>query len=227
MNSKMDQFLATNPNPVLSVEKDGTVIYSNDAGEPLLHEWGVELGEKLPTCIGDIVQRVISQNTLEKIEVKAGRSVYLLSFDPLTKKECVNIHGFVISKQKETEEKVLQSNDRGKANLELAEIVDTKAIQSLMENFYKLTHIPIGIIDIRGNVLVGVGWQDICTRFHRANPEACKHCIESDTKLSAGIPPGMFKQYKCKNNMWDVGTPIMVGSQHAGNIFLGQFFFED
>ena len=111
-------------------------------------------------------------------------------------------------------------------NLELAEIIDTQAIQSLMDDFYKLAHIPIGIIDLKGNVLVGVGWQDICTKFHRVHPETCKHCLESDTKLSTGVFPGEFKPYKCKNNMWDIVTPIMVGGQHIGNIFLGQFFFE-
>ena len=119
------------------------------------------------------------------------------------------------------------SPSREMANLELAEIIDAQAIQSLMDDFYKLAHIPMGLIDLKGNVLVGVGWQDICTRFHRVHPEACKHCIESDIKLSAGVAPGEFKLYKCKNNMWDIVTPIMVGGQHVGNIFAGQFFFED
>jgi len=118
------------------------------------------------------------------------------------------------------------SPSREMANLELADIIDAQAIQSLMDDFYKLAHIPIGIIDLKGNVLVGVGWQDICTKFHRVHPETCKHCLESDTKLSVGVFPGEFKPYKCKNNMWDIVTPIMVGGQHVGNIFLGQLFFE-
>ncbi len=112
-------------------------------------------------------------------------------------------------------------------NLELADIIDAQAIQSLMDDFYKLAHIPIGIIDLKGSILVGVEWQDICTKFHRSHPETCKNCVESDTKLSAGVPPGEFKQYKCKNNMWDIVTPIIAGDRHIGNIFLGQFFFED
>ncbi len=41
------------------------------------------------------------------------------------------------------------------------------------------------------------------------------------------ILPGEFKLYKCKNNMWDIVTPIMVDSQHVGYIFSGQFFFDD
>ncbi|OEU41627.1 hypothetical protein BGV40_13935, partial [Methanosarcina sp. Ant1] len=112
------------------------------------------------------------------------------------------------------------------ANLELADIVDARAIQSLMDDFYKFAHITMALVDLKGNVLVGVGWQDICTRFHRVHPEACKHCVESDTKLSAGVLPGEFKLYKCKNNMWDIATPIIVDGQHIGNIFSGQFFFE-
>ncbi len=112
-------------------------------------------------------------------------------------------------------------------NLELAEIIDVQAVQSLMDDFYKFVHITMALLDLKGNVLVGVGWQDICTKFHRVHSETCKHCVESDTKLSAGVPLGEFKLYKCKNNMWDIVTPVFSGSQHVGNIFSGQFFFED
>ncbi len=112
-------------------------------------------------------------------------------------------------------------------NLELADIIDVQAVQSLMSDFYKFAHITMALLDLKGNVLIGVGWQDICTKFHRVHPETCKYCVESDTKLSAGVPPGEFKLYKCKNNMWDIVTPIIVAGQHIGNIFSGQFFFED
>ena len=227
METKMEQSSATNPNPVLSVGKDGTVLYSNAAGEPLLHEWGVVVGEKLPSDIGDFVQRVISRNSPEKMEVKVGNRVYLVAFHPSIKEECVNIYGFDISDQKELEGKFRESEVQETANLELADIVDARAIQSLMDDFYKFAHVTMALVDLKGNVLVGVGWQDICTKFHRVHPEACKHCVESDTKLSAGVSPGEFKLYKCKNNMWDIATPIIVGGQHVGNIFSGQFFFED
>lgn len=110
--------------------------------------------------------------------------------------------------------------------LDLVDIIDAPAIQSLMDDFCGLTHIPMAIIDLKGRVLVGVGWQDICTKFHRVHPETCKHCIESDLELSDGVLPGESRLYKCKNNMWDIATPIMVGSQHVGNVFSGQFFFE-
>ena len=112
-------------------------------------------------------------------------------------------------------------------NLSLSDLIDTQAIQTMMDNFYRVASVPMSIIDLKGEVLVGAGWQDICTSFHRVHPETRSHCIESDVRLSAGIPSGEFKLYKCLNNMWDIATPIFVGGHHMGNVFSGQFFFDD
>ncbi|MBE0598068.1 MAG: PocR ligand-binding domain-containing protein [Desulfuromonadales bacterium] len=111
-------------------------------------------------------------------------------------------------------------------DFELSNLIDAPSTQSLMDDFYELAGIPMSIIDLQGKVLVGVGWQPICLNFHRAHPETSKHCQESDTQLSTNIPSGEFKLYKCKNNMWDISTPMMLGGRHVGNIISGQFFFE-
>jgi PAS domain S-box-containing protein len=226
MNS-MEQFPAKNPNPVLSVTVDGTVLFSNEAGETLLNEWGMGVGRKLPSSIGEIVQGVISRNSPKKMEVKVGKSIYSVVFHPLPEQECVSISIFNMSNKKKVEEKLREDEDFEIANIELAEIIDVKAIKPLMNDLFKLVHIPIGINDLKGNVLAGVGWQEICTKFHRVNPETFKHCVESDSKLSSGVLPGEFKLYKCKNNLYDIVTPIMVSSQHVGYVFSGQFFLED
>jgi PAS domain S-box-containing protein len=112
-------------------------------------------------------------------------------------------------------------------NLDLRDIIDVQAIQSLMDDFYQVSFFPVGIHNMKGETLVAAGWQEICTNFHRAHPESRRFCKESDVELSANIPPGEFRLYKCKNNMWDVATPLMVGGRQFGNIFSGQFFFED
>jgi len=112
-------------------------------------------------------------------------------------------------------------------SLSLGDIIDRETLQSLMEEFYKLTNILSAVLDHSGNILVAVGWQDICTKFHRCNPDTCKNCLESDTLLSSGVPAGTFKAYRCKNNLWDMATPIEIDGRHMGNIFIGQFFYED
>jgi two-component system, cell cycle sensor histidine kinase and response regulator CckA len=145
-----------------------------------------------------------------------------------------------ITERKQAEEALRESESRVRAKLNallapegdigtlgLADVVDCDQVQSLMNDFHALTDIGVAIVDLEGNVLVGTGWQEVCTKFHRVHPETARNCIESDTLLASGVAPGTFKVYKCKNNMWDMVTPIMIGDRHLGNLFLGQFFFED
>lgn len=110
--------------------------------------------------------------------------------------------------------------------LDLADLIDVKSIQGLMDNFYQVAHVPMSILDARGRVLVGVGWQEICTEFHRAHPETAKRCVESDTKLTMNLAEGEFRSVRCKNGMRDMATPIFVGGRCIGGIFSDQFFLE-
>jgi signal transduction histidine kinase/CheY-like chemotaxis protein len=111
--------------------------------------------------------------------------------------------------------------------LELSDIVDVDALRPLLGDLHEILRIPMAVIDLQGRVLVGVGWQDVCTKFHRVHPETCRHCIESDTQLTAGVPEGECRLYRCKNGLWDVATPLVVGGHRVGNLFMGQFFFDD
>ena len=77
--------------------------------------------------------------------------------------------------------------------LELADLIDVEAIQGLMDEFYHVAHITMSILDARGQVLVGVGWQEICTNFHRAHPETRQRCLESDTELTSNLAEGEFR----------------------------------
>jgi PAS domain S-box-containing protein len=119
------------------------------------------------------------------------------------------------------------SPDGDLGSVTLEDVIDPVPLRAMMEEFNRLSRIPLAIIDVHGKVLVGVDWQDICTRFHRVNPETCKHGLESDTTLTVGVPAGEIRRYRCKNNMWDVATPIVVGGHHLGNVFMGQFFHDD
>lgn len=122
----------------------------------------------------------------------------------------------------------ISNNDSSTFNHpELSDLLDIEAFQKLMDDFYAIAQIPMSIIDIKGKILVGVGWQDICTEFHRKHPVTQSYCLESDIKLSAGLPMSKYRRYKCKNNLWDIVTPLIIDGKHMGNIFSGQFFFDD
>jgi len=106
-------------------------------------------------------------------------------------------------------------------------IISNTEIQELVNDFYSLTKMGMAITDLKSNILISTGWQEICAKFHRVNEKSRKNCTESDLYLSKNMKPGRCSMYKCKNNMWDAVTPITVGSKHIGNLFFGQFFFDD
>ncbi|MFW9990256.1 MAG: PocR ligand-binding domain-containing protein, partial [Candidatus Odinarchaeota archaeon] len=106
-------------------------------------------------------------------------------------------------------------------------LINKSELQRLLDDFYKLTKIGVGIMDMKGNLLAVSNWQDICIKFHRVHPLTSKNCTESDTYLIKRLRPGKYSLYKCKNNMWDMATPIIVGKKHVGTLFIGQFFFKE
>jgi len=145
-----------------------------------------------------------------------------------------------IIEREATEEELRESEERLQLKLEsvlspdvelaeedIANIIDVPKLQATMNNLYEVTKMGFALIDLKGNVLVGTGWQDICTKFHRVNVNTCKNCVESDIELTSGLKNGEIRLYKCKNNLWDVVTPLFIGGNHVANVFFGQFFFED
>jgi PAS domain S-box-containing protein len=92
---------------------------------------------------------------------------------------------------RDLELKNILSSDVAINREEVGRLIDFQAIQDLMNSFYKITRIGIGINDVKGNVQVATGWQDVCTRFFRIHSEALKNCLESDIHISQQLGQGV------------------------------------
>ncbi|WP_052722665.1 PAS domain-containing protein [Methanosarcina sp. WWM596] len=100
------QLLSDDPNPILRVEKDGTIVYANRAAFPLLEDWGVREKERVPQALRHSILRVLALKSPEYLELTAGKKMYSIKLFPLSKEGCVNIYGLDISRQVEAEEKI-------------------------------------------------------------------------------------------------------------------------
>ena len=106
--------------------------------------------------------------------------------------------------------------------------IDFEKVTSLLEGFFKVTGFGTAILDLEGNVLSTSGWRQICTEFHRINPETAKNCRISDTELTNKMAEGKnFHYYQCLNGLVDVVVPIVIKGEHIANLFSGQFFLEE
>jgi len=107
-------------------------------------------------------------------------------------------------------------------------LLDFEKVNTLLEGFNKSTGFVTAILDFDGNVLSKSGWRQICTEFHRINPETAKKCTISDTELAGKMAEGeTYHFYKCLNGLIDVSVPLVINGEHIANLFSGQFFFEE
>lgn len=111
----------------------------------------------------------------------------------------------------------------------VTDIIDVEKIEKLMMDFYAITKIPYGLLDLEGNILSDVGWQDICTKFHRVNPESEARCIRSDKSVADRLKINRqdYCMYKCLNGIMEAVAPIIVEGEHIANLFCGHFFLKE
>ncbi len=110
--------------------------------------------------------------------------------------------------------------------INILNLIDFDEVNKLLEGFNQSTGFVTAILDLDGNVLSNSGWRQICTEFHRINPETSKKCKISDTTLACNLCDGeKYHFYECLNGLVDVVVPIVINGEHIANLFSGQFFF--
>ncbi len=108
----------------------------------------------------------------------------------------------------------------------LQDLINLEMLRRLMEDFYDAYGVHCSIVDQDFNLLIGVGWSDICTDFHRKNPETCALCEESDAQVFNHLREGRYYANVCANGLVDAAFPIMIDGERLGAFFFGQFLHE-
>ena len=94
------------------------------------------------------------------------------------------------------------------------ELVDVPKLQDLTDAIYAAFSIPCSVIAIDGEILTGVGWQRICTDFHRKHPQTEKECVESDLKIRSKLDRGdPFVIYKCPMGLVAASSPVIIADE--------------
>jgi signal transduction histidine kinase len=116
-----------------------------------------------------------------------------------------------------------------KITLNLSTIIDLDCVKECLESLCRLSGMTYSLMDVNGNTLIKVGWQNICSRFHRVHPGTWALCQESDDYLKGYLhgSKGEILEYRCKNGLIDIAMPIIINRRHMASILTGQFFYED
>jgi len=108
----------------------------------------------------------------------------------------------------------------------LRNIIDIEELRELMRFFYEAVGVPVGIMDGDRRWLVQIGWQQICTDFHRAHPLSRKTCLQSDEKILQHLQGDDYLSYPCPHGLVEVAFPILLDGKSLGTFFMGQFLHQ-
>ena len=100
------KFPDENPNPVLRVAQDSSVLYCNRTGLPLLDLWGSALGQPLPDFWRQTINDVLSSGSNKTIEVALGDRILSFVVAPVVGRGYINLYGRDITGRRKAEEEV-------------------------------------------------------------------------------------------------------------------------
>lgn len=109
LNAELNQlakFPGQNPNPVLRLSADGTVLYANESSRTLLLHLKQHGGKILPDNFEISFSDLLASGKVYQQEVDCGESVYTLALTPLSDDGLVNIYGMDITLRKRAEQQL-------------------------------------------------------------------------------------------------------------------------
>ncbi len=107
--TKLAKFPAENPNPVLRISKDGTILYGNESSLPIIELWQCKKGERVSGEWHRLIMEILSSGRSQETETRCDDKVYSLTFAPVKAGDFVNVYGFDITERKRAEEALRES----------------------------------------------------------------------------------------------------------------------
>lgn len=91
------RFPEENPNPVLRVTADGTLLYANQASQRLLDQWGVRVGQPVPLALRERIDAALAQGIAYDLVQECPPAVYALQIMPVPASGYANVYALDVS----------------------------------------------------------------------------------------------------------------------------------
>jgi DNA-binding CsgD family transcriptional regulator/ligand-binding sensor protein len=110
----------------------------------------------------------------------------------------------------------------------ITDLVDIEILHKALEKFSLASGFTAGLLEYPSQkILIGTGWRNICTKFHRAFPGSAENCRDSNIHLTEHSKELQKLSIKtCRNGLVDGVTPIVIRGKNIAYLITGQILFE-
>ena len=108
-------FPTQNPEPVLRIHRDGTLLFSNPAAEPVLKEWRAASVTAFPAQVRQTVEAALHEGAPREFETRIAGRDFSFVVTPIVEGQYANLYGWDVTESKRAEEALRASELRMKA----------------------------------------------------------------------------------------------------------------
>jgi len=102
------RFPDENPNPVIRVSLDGTILYQNPSSRALLATW-LGTPPRIPVAHMPELRQAWQSGSKHTIEARDGKNVFVITITPMASRGYVNLYGRDVTEERSLSEKFLQA----------------------------------------------------------------------------------------------------------------------
>lgn len=144
--ANLAKFPAENPNPVLRISKDGTILFANNAGAVVLQTWQRRVGQPLPDECRQRAKEALSSGKVSTFEFNChdGRT-FLVTLAPVVEEGYLNAYGADITERKRIEAALKESEAKYRDLIEgMSDVIYTVDTQGIVTSVSKADRAVFG-----------------------------------------------------------------------------------
>ncbi|MEE8429603.1 MAG: diguanylate cyclase, partial [Gammaproteobacteria bacterium] len=100
------------PDAIIRIAEDGNILYANPAGEPLLHCWNHEVGQRVSDDWQQLIADTFESGKPRQTEIDCGKKVFSFYIVPFLDDRCVIVYGKDITERQRTNRELRQNEER-------------------------------------------------------------------------------------------------------------------
>jgi PAS domain S-box-containing protein len=105
-------FPIQNPEPVMRIHWDGTLLFSNPAADPVLAEWRAESGNGIPARLQQAVEAALNEGVPLDLEFQVAGRDFSFIVTPIMESNYANLYGWDVTESKRAKAALKESEQR-------------------------------------------------------------------------------------------------------------------